>query len=105
MVCRAWDVVWSWEASPAGIESLKVDLVSTHEDRRHNQELWSYLDVEKSTRGEESLKAAAVEASRLAVVVEKRIVFEMVNVTETKLVGVAPPVALQCSDNRQMPRR
>lgn len=41
---------------------------------RQDQGSWPYLDVEKSTRGEESLKAAAVEASRLAVVVEKRIV-------------------------------
>ena len=73
MVCRARDVDWSWEVSPAGIESLTVDLVSTYEDRRQGQGSRSYLDVEKSTRGDESLKAAAVEANRLTVVVEKRI--------------------------------
>lgn len=78
MVCRAREVVWSWDVSPAGIESLAVQLVSTHEDRRQYQGLWPYLEVEKTTRGEESLKAAAVEASRLAVVVEKRIVSEVV---------------------------
>lgn len=79
MVCRARDVDWSWEVSPAGIESLKVELVST-QDMRHDQGSWPYLEVEKSTRGEESLKAAAVEASRLAVVVEKRIVSEVATV-------------------------
>lgn len=80
MVCRARDVDWSWVVSPAGIESLTVELVSTHEDRRPDQGLWPYLEVEKTTRGEESLKAAAVEASRLAVVVEKRIVCELATV-------------------------
>lgn len=89
MVCRAREVVWSWEASPAGIESLAVELVSKHEDRRQYQGLWPYLEVEKTTRGEESLKAAAVEASRLAVVVEKRIVSEVVTVTEMKGEGGA----------------
>lgn len=89
MVCRAREVDWSWEVSPTGIESLTVELVSTHEDRRHYQGLWPYLDVEKTTRGEESLKAAAVEASRLAVVVEKRIVSEVVTVTEMEGEGGA----------------
>lgn len=85
MVCKARDVDWSWEVSPAGIESLKVELIST-QVRRHDQGLWPYLEVEKSTRGEESLKAAAVEASKLAVVVEKRIVSEVATV-EVNLVG------------------
>lgn len=89
MVCKAREVVWSWDVSPAGIESLMRELVSTHKDRRQYQDLCPYLDVEKSTRGEESLKAAAVEASRLAVVVEKRIVSEVVTVTEMKGEGGA----------------
>lgn len=64
----------------------------------------SYLDVEKRTRGDESLKAAAVEASRLAVIVEKRILSEVKRTDEVILVGVAPPVALGYSDNRQEPK-
>lgn len=66
--------------------------------------LRSYLDVEKRTRGDESLKAAAVEASRLAVVVKKRILSEVKRTDEVILVGVAPPVALGYSDNRQEPK-
>lgn len=80
MVCRARDVDWSWEVSPAGIESLQAELISTRGNRRQEEGPWPYLDVEKSTRGEESLKAAAVEASRLAVVVEKRITAEVATV-------------------------
>ena len=103
MVCRARDVDCSWEVSPAGIKSLLVELVSTQECRRQDQGLSSYLDVEKRTRGEESLKAAAVEASRLIVVVEKRIVYEVAT-EKVNLAKVALPVALWYSDNSQEPR-
>jgi hypothetical protein len=103
VVCRARDVDWIWEVSPAGIESLIVELVSIHGDRRQVRAWWAYLDVEKRTRGDESLKAVAVEASRLAVVVEKRILPEM-ETKEVKLVRVGPPVALGYSDNRQKPK-
>lgn len=80
-----------------------VELVSTLEDMRQYQGLWSYSDVEKRTRGEESLKAAAVEASKLAVVAEKRIVCEVAT-EEVALVRVASPVALRCLDNSREPR-
>ena len=65
--------------------------------------LGSYFDVEKRTKGDESPKAAAVEASRLAVVVEKRIL-PGVKTEEVNSVEIAPPVALGYWDNRQEPK-
>lgn len=43
--------------------------------RRSRGRMWAgiYSDVENRTKGEESLQAAAVEASRLAVAISKRI--------------------------------
>lgn len=66
--------------------------------------LGSYLDVEKRTKGDESPKAAAVEASRLAVVVvEKRMLSEL-KMKEEDLVRLSLPVALGNQNSRQEPK-